>query len=44
MTTLYLWLLPGRPAPVGYRFSGVVSRWQDTGRVRAELWECEVVP
>ena len=36
---LYLWLRPGVVAPPGYSFSGVVSVWPDTGRVRAELWE-----
>ena len=39
--TLYLWLRPGAAAPAGYHRSGVVSRWPDTGRVRAELWEAE---
>lgn len=36
---LLLWVLPGRTAPPGYTFTGVVSRWPDTGAVRAELWE-----
>lgn len=35
----YVWVLPGRPAPPGYTFTGVVSRWPHTGEVRAELWE-----
>ena len=39
--TYLLWLRPGAAAPAGYRFSGVVSRWPDTGKVRAELWEAE---
>ena len=39
MTTIYLWLRPGAVPPVGYRPTGVVSLWPDTGRVRAELWE-----
>ena len=39
--TLYLWLRPGVTAPAGYSFTGVVSRWPDTGRVRAELWEAK---
>ncbi len=30
---------PGSTGPAGYLPTGVVSRWQDTGRVRAELWE-----
>ena len=32
---------PGVTAPAGYSFTGVVSRWPDTGRVRAELWEAK---
>ena len=36
---LYLWLRPGAAPPAGYTFAGVVSRWPDTGKVRAELWE-----
>lgn len=24
---------------VGWTFTGIVSVWPDTGRVRAELWE-----
>lgn len=39
MTTLYLWLLPGRTPPEGYVFAGVVNCWPDTWKVRAELWE-----
>lgn len=34
----YLWLLSGHIAPAGYLPAGVVSRWQDTGAIRAELW------
>ena len=36
---IFVWVRPGDAAPAGYRFSGVVSRRPDTGRVRAELWE-----
>ena len=39
MSVLYLWVLPGKAAPEGYRRTGVVSAWADTGRVRAEPWE-----
>lgn len=39
MTTLYVWVPMGSRPPVGYVYSGVVSVWPDTGRVRAELWE-----
>ena len=35
----YLWILPGRAVPPGYRATGVVSRWPDDGSVRSELWE-----
>lgn len=37
--TLYQWVPTGKRPPVGYVYSGVVSRWPDTGAVRAELWE-----
>lgn len=40
--TLYLWLRPGAVPPPGYHATDVVSRWPDTGRVRAVLYECEV--
>ena len=36
---LLRWLPPDVPAPAGYVDTGVVSRWQDTGRIRARLWE-----
>ena len=36
---LYRWVRPGEPRPVGWTFTGVVSRWPHTGEVRAELWE-----
>ncbi len=42
MTTIYLWICPGAAAPDGYRRTGVVSRWQDTGVVRSELWAMEL--
>ena len=38
-STLYVWVRIGDRPPVGFVYSGVVSRWPDTGRVRAELWE-----
>lgn len=37
--TVLLWVRPGQAAPDGYQPTGVVSRWQDTGQIRAELWE-----
>ena len=39
MSVLYLWVLPGKAAPGGYRRTGVVSAWADTGKVRARLFE-----
>lgn len=38
-TVCLLWVRPGSPAPEGYSPTGAVSRWQDTGAVRAELWQ-----
>lgn len=37
--TVYVWVRPGDKPPAGFTFTGTVSRWQDTGAVRAELWE-----
>jgi len=39
VTTIYVWVRMGDRPPEGFVFSGVVSVWQDTGKVRAELWE-----
>lgn len=36
---MYRWFRPGDSRPVGWTFTGCVSVWPDTGRVRAELWE-----
>lgn len=33
------WLRPGDARPAGWVFTGCVSTWPDTGKVRAELWE-----
>lgn len=38
MTTLYLWVFPGRLPPDGFTFTGAVSVWPDTGAVRARLY------
>jgi hypothetical protein len=37
--TLFVWVHAGRRPPEGFVFTGVVSVWPDTGKVRAELWE-----
>ena len=37
--TLYRWFYPGEAHEVGWTFTGIVSTWPDTGKVRAELWE-----
>ncbi len=39
MTFLLLWLFPGQTPPKGYVWTGVVSRWPDTGEVRSRLYE-----
>jgi len=39
MTTIYIWVRPGDKPPAGFTFDGYVSRWQDTGAIRAELWK-----
>lgn len=37
--TMYRWYRPGAPREAGWTFTGIVSTWPDTGKVRAELWE-----
>lgn len=39
MSTIYVWVPTCKRPPDGFISSCTVSRWPDTGAVRAELWE-----